>query len=299
MSESDFDTVSDGIATTIPPVGLGTWQTGGRECFNAVLKALEIGYRHIDTAMAYENEAVVGRAIEVSTVDRDDVFITTKIKGYPSLLNYDRMIDAVEGSLQRLGVDRIDLVLIHWWHPDGDMVGVFEALSDLVEMGKIDHIGVSNFSIERLERSIEAAHVPIATNQVEYHPYFHQDELLRFCRDNDVLLTAYSPLAGGLVVGDEVLSQIGNTYGKSAAQVAIRWLIQQDGVITIPKTVTPDRLGENLDVFDFELTDAEMDRIRELDGPLWYRLNSDRGLITRFRARIGPYVPKRIRTAIP
>jgi diketogulonate reductase-like aldo/keto reductase len=209
------------------------------------------------------------------------------------------MIEAVEGSLQRLGTDRIDLVLIHWWHPDGDMEEVFGALSRFVEAGKIDHIGVSNFSIEQLERVMDASPVPIATNQVQYHPYFHQDEMLRFCRKHDVLLTAYSPLAEGRVVDDEVLATIGERYGKSAAQVAIRWLVQQDGVVTIPKTVTPDRLRENLDVFDFELTDAEMNRIHDLEGPLWYRLNSDRGAITRFRSAIGPYVPKRIRDVIP
>lgn len=290
---------SDDASIAVPPVGLGTYRTGGYECFNAVREALEFGYRHVDTAMAYENEAAVGRAIEVSTVDRDDIFVTTKIKGYPEFLDRERLIETVEGMLQRLGMDRIDLVLVHWWHPDGDMEEVFGALSGLVEAGKIDHIGVSNFSIEQLQQAIDASEVPIATNQVQYNPYFHQDELLSFCRENDVLLTAYSPLAEGLAVEDETLSQIGERYGKSAAQVAIRWLVQQDGVITIPKTVKPDRIRDNLDVFDFELTDAEMGRIHDLEGPLWFRLNHDRGAITRFRSRIGPYVPKRIRDAIP
>nr|WP_313690396.1 aldo/keto reductase [Halobellus sp. DFY28] len=289
----------DDAVTAIPSLGLGTYRTGGYKCFNAVVKALEIGYRHVDTAMAYENEATVGRAIEASTVDREDVFITTKVKGYPEFLSRERLIEAVEGSLQRLGTDRIDLVLIHWWHHDGDMEEVFGALSELVEAGKIDHIGVSNFSIEQLQQAIDASEVPITTNQVQYNPYFHQNEMLSFCRDNDMLLTAYSPLAEGLAVEDETLSRIGERYGKSAAQVAIRWLVQQDGVVTIPKTVTPDRLQENLRVFDFELTDAEMGRIHDLEGPLWFRLNNDRGAITRFRSGIGPYVPKRIRDAIP
>ncbi|EMA57754.1 aldo/keto reductase [Halorubrum kocurii] len=282
----------------IPPIGLGTSRTGGYECFNAVGEALEIGYRHVDTTMAYENEAAVGRAIEVSTVDRDDAFVTTKLKGYPEFLDRERLIEAVEGMLQRLGMDRIDLVLIHWWHPSGDMGDVFGALSELVKAGKIDYIGVSNFSIEQLQRAMDASEVRITTNQVQYNPYFHQDELLSFCRENNVLLTAYSPLAEGLAAEDETLSQIGDQYGKSAAQVAIRWLVQQDGVVTIPKTVRPDRLRENLDVFDFELTNAQMDRIHDLEGPLWFRLNHDRGAITRFRSRIGQYVPKRIRDAI-
>lgn len=299
MTQGTSRTESDEIATAMPPVGIGTYRTGGYECFNAVSEALEVGYRHVDTAMAYENEAVVGRAIENSTVDREDVFVTTKIKGYPKFLTRDRMIEAVEGSLQRLGTDWIDLVLVHWWHSDGDMEGVFGALSQLVDDGTVDHIGVSNFSVERLERAIDASDAPIATNQVQYHPYFHQDEMLSFCRDHDMLLTAYSPLASGLVTNDETLSKIGKLYGKSAAQVAIRWLVQQDGVVTIPKTVRSNRLRENLDVFDFELTDAEMDRIHELEGPLWYRLNSERGAITRLRSKIGPYVPELVRDAIP
>ena len=290
---------SDDLETAIPSVGIGTYRIGGYECFNAISEALEVGYRHVDTAMAYENEAAVSRAIETSTVDREDVFVTVKIKGYPEFLNRRRMIEAVKGSLQRLGMDRIDLVLIHWWHPDGDLTEVFDALSQLADDGKVEHIGVSNFSIEQLERAMDASDAPIATNQVQYHPYFQQDKMLSFCRDHDVLLTAYSPLAGGLVPDDETLSKIGNRYGKSAAQVAIRWLIQQDGVVTIPKTVRSDRLRENFDVFDFELTNIEMGQIHELEGPLWYRLNSDRGVITRFRGAIGPYVPKQIRDKIP
>nr|WP_241659172.1 aldo/keto reductase [Halorubrum salsamenti] len=289
----------DGKVTAVPPIGLGTYRTGGYKCFNAVLEALEVGYRHVDTAMAYENEAVVGRAIEASTVDREAVFVTTKVKGYAEFLDRDRLTEAVEGSLKRLGMDRIDLVLLHWWNPDGDMVEVFGALSDLVEDGKVTHVGVSNFSTEQLARAMDASEVPIATNQVQYNPYFHQDEMLSFCREHDVLLTAYSPLAAGTVVDDETLTRIGERYGKSAAQVALRWLVQQDGVVTIPKTTSSDRLRENLDLFDFELTNAEMDRIHDLEGPLSFRLTNDRGAVTRFRSAVGPYVPKEIRDMIP
>jgi len=286
------------IVTAVPPIGLGTYRTGGYKCFNAVRKALDVGYRHVDTAMAYENEAAVGRAIETSTVDRQDIFVTTKLKGYAEFLNRERLIEAVEGSLRRLGMDRIDLALLHWWNSDGDMEEVFGAFSDLVEDGKVAHVGVSNFSVEQLARAIDASEIPIATNQVQYNPYFHQDEMLSFCRAHDVLLTAYSPLAGGIVVDDETLSAIGERYGKSAVQVALRWLVQQDGVVTIPKTTNPDRLRENLDVFDFELTKAEMGRIHDLEGPLRFRLTNDRGAITRFRAAMGPYTPKKIRDMI-
>ena len=272
---------------------------GGYECFNAVKSALESGYRHVDTAMAYENEAVVGRAIEVADVDRDDVFVTTKIKGYPELLEYDRLLAAAEGCLERLGTDYIDLLLIHWWDPSADMEETFSAMSQLVERDLVRHIGVSNFSVEQLREAMRVSDVPIFTNQVEYHPFFDQSEMLSFCRENDVLLTAYSPLAEGRVVNDEELTAIGDRYGKSPAQVALRWLIQQPSVVTIPKATTESHLRENLHVFDFELTDEEMRRIAELEGPLFYRLNSEGGMIWRFRDWIGPYVPATIRAKFP
>lgn len=299
FTDPESQTSSADDDPVIPPVGLGTYQTGGYECFDAVREALEAGYRHVDTAMAYENEAVVGRAIEASSVDRDEIFVTTKLKGYPEFLTHDRLVQAVDNSLQRLGLDRVDLVLLHWWHPSGDMGEAFGALSELVSSGRVDHVGVSNFSREQLGRAMAVSDVPILTNQVQYNPYFHQNDLLPYCRENDVLLTAYSPLAKGRVVHDEVLAEIGDRHGKSAAQVAIRWLVQQDGVVTIPKTVTPERIHENVDVFDFELTDGEMARIHGVEGPLWFRLNTDRGAITRFRSTVGQYVPKEVRDALP
>lgn len=282
----------------LPKVGFGTYRTGGYECFNAVQEALDAGYRHIDTAMAYENEAVVGRAIDVSPVDREDLFLTTKVKGYPEFLTHDRLINAVEGSLRRLDTEYLDLVLVHWWNSEADMEESFDALAHLVDSGKVDSVGVSNFSLPRLRRAIDVSDVPIATTQMQYHPYFQQEELLKFCRNHDVVLTAYSPLAEGRVVDDEVLVEIGQRYGKSAAQVALRWLIQQEGVVTIPKAVTTSHIHENLEVFDFELTNYEMKKIHELEGPLWFRMNSDRGPITRFRSFVGPYVPKAVRNIV-
>ncbi|WP_435062049.1 aldo/keto reductase [Halobaculum sp. EA56] len=280
--------------TPLPPVGFGTYRMGGYECYNAVRRALDAGYRHIDTAMAYENEAVVGRALEASDVDRDDVFLTTKVKGYPELLEYDRLIEAAEGCLDRLGVDRVDLLLVHWWNPVSDMEEVFAAMDRLVAEGAVDHVGVSNFSADQLRRAMAAADEPILTNQVEYHPYWADEELLSFCRANDVTLTAYSPLAEGRVVNDETLAAIGARYGKSPAQVAIRWLTQQDGVVTIPKTVTPERMRENLDVFDFSLSDREMDRIADLEGPLWYRANLPGGPVHRLRGHLGELLPNTV-----
>ncbi|MXR50912.1 aldo/keto reductase [Halovenus sp. WSH3] len=276
----------------IPPVGFGTYQTGGYKCYNAVAKALEAGYRHIDTAMAYDNEAAVGRAIDQSSVSREDVFLTTKIKGYTELLEHDRLLEAADGCLERLDTDYIDLLLIHWWNPDVDMEETFAAMDELVDAGKVDHIGVSNFSVDQLKQAMEFTDAPIFTNQIEYHPYWSQPELLSFCQENDIVLTAYSPLAEGRTVDDGTLGEIGSRYGKTPAQVSIRWLIQQENVVTIPKSVTPEYIRENIRVFDFELTDAEMRRITELEGPFWYRQNRQGGEIHKVRGLVGPVVDR-------
>lgn len=296
LSENRTETASH---TDIPQVGFGTYRMGGYECFDAVTDALEVGYRHVDTAMAYDNEATVGRAIEASSVNREEVFLTTKLKGYPKFLEYDRVLEATEGCLTRLGTDYVDLLLIHWWNPESDMEETFTALDRLVDEGKVNHIGVSNFSVEQLRQAMEVSETPILTNQVEYHPYWEQDALLAFCQRNDVTLTAYSPLAEGRVVSDEVLTSIGRRYGKSPAQVAIRWLIQQENVVTIPKTVTPSRVRENFDVFDFELSDHEMLRIAALEGPLWYRHNREGGLVYRLRDVAGSAVPQPVVDRLP
>ncbi len=277
--------------STIPQLGLGTWQTGGYTCFNIVQHALDIGYRHIDTAMAYENEAAVGRAIEASDVDRDDIFLTTKIKGYREILEYDRLLEAAEGCLQRLGTDQIDLLLIHWWHPDADMEPTFAAMDRLVEEGTVANIGVSNFSVEKLQKAMRVSESPILTNQVEHHAYWQNTDMLNFCQNNDITLTAYSPLGEGRLVDDEQLATIGDRYGKSAAQVAIRWLLQQDNVVTIPKTVTPEHARSNIDVFDFSLTEQEMEEINRVEGPWLYRTNREGGGVYQLRGILGKAIP--------
>jgi diketogulonate reductase-like aldo/keto reductase len=280
--------------TEIPQVGFGTYRMGGYECFDAVQQALDAGYRHIDTAMAYENEAVVGRAIEVSEVDRDQVFLTTKIKGYPEFVEYDRLLEEAQGCLDRLGTDYIDLLLIHWWNPVADMEETFAAMDRLVDEGKVGSIGVSNFWVDQLQKAVSVSDAPIITNQIEYHPYWDNSDIVRFCQENDILVTAYSPLAEGRVANDDVLSEIGSRYGKSPAQVAIKWLIQQENVITIPKTVTPAYIRGNIDVFDFELSDHETERISELDAPFWYRTNREGGEVHRMRGLVGPLVPSAV-----
>jgi diketogulonate reductase-like aldo/keto reductase len=282
---------------SVPKVGFGTYQTGGYETAQATKTALKTGYRHIDTAMAYENEAVIGRVIEGSDVDREDIFLTTKVKGYSEYLNYDGFVEAAKGCLERLGMDYVDLLLVHWWERGGDIEGVCAALDHLVEEGLARNVGVSNFSVEQLEQARQLMDQPLFTNQVEYHPYFYQNqqELLSYCQKNDIILTGYSPLAEGMVVNDELLAEIGRPYGKSAAQVAIRWQIQQDNVITIPKSVTPSYIRQNIDVFDFELTEAEMRRVAGARGPPVYEFLKEGGPVSQFRASVGPRLPDPVR----
>jgi len=291
QSETAQNRMEPSGQSAMPQLGLGTWQTGGYTCFNAVQHALDIGYRHIDTAMAYENEAAVGRAIEASDVDRDDLFLTTKIKGYPELVEYDRLLEAAEGCLERLGTDYVDLLLIHWWNPVSDMEPTFAAMDRLVEEGKVNNIGVSNFSVDQLQKAMRVSDSPILTNQVEHHVYWQNTDILKFCQKNDITLTAYSPLAEGLLVNNEQLETIGNRYGKSAAQVAIRWLLQHENVVTIPKTITPEHMRSNLNVFDFSLTKREMEMIHGVEAPLWYRTNREGGRVHQLRGILGKAVP--------
>jgi diketogulonate reductase-like aldo/keto reductase len=213
----------------------------------------------VDTAQAYGNERGVGRAIEDSDVDRDEIFLTTKV--LPQHARYDDLLDAVAGSLARLHVDSVDLLLLHWPNPVVDVEETLAAMSRLRDEGKVHHVGVSNFSKSRLERARELSDAPILTDQVHFHPFYPQRSLLRYCQDEDVLLTAYSPLAHGGVVADETLARIGRKYDRSAAQVALRWATQHRNVVAIPKSTTEAHLRANLDVFGFTLTRDEIDEI--------------------------------------
>lgn len=243
----------------LPAVGLGTWQLDERTAYQTVVTALEMGYRHIDTAQAYGNEADVGRAIADTAVDRADVVITTKV--HPSNRSVDSIVASVETSVDQLDVDRIDLLVIHWPHPLADTATVIDGLNAAVDRGLAEHIGVSNFGRERLDRARELSDAPIVTDQVLFHPWWPQRDLLRYCQESDVHLTAYSPLANGGALGDPVLADIGERYDKSPAQVAIRWAIQHDGVVAIPQSTSRPHLAENLDVFDFSLDATECGRI--------------------------------------
>ncbi|MFQ3275145.1 MAG: 2,5-diketo-D-gluconate reductase B, partial [Candidatus Nanohaloarchaea archaeon] len=197
----------------IPALGFGTWQLKEEDCVKGVKTALEKGYRHIDTAQAYGNEEQVGQGLKESDVEREDIWLTTKL--WRDNLNREDLKESVHKSLEKLGIEYVDLLLIHWPFKEMDLKAVLEEMNDLVEEGKVRNIGVSNFTPEQMEKAREYSDVPLLTNQVEYHPFLSQDEVLEKCRDKDMMLTAYSPLARGDVIGNKKLRRIGEKYGKS------------------------------------------------------------------------------------
>lgn len=248
----------------MPALGAGTWQLKGDNCTRAVQQAVEIGYRHIDTAQIYGNEAEVGQGIENSEVNREELFLTTKV--WRDRLSPEKLKPSVEESLEKLGTDYVDLLLIHWPFPELDLKASLEEMSKLVDEGQVRNIGVSNFTSSQLERAKNLSRHPIMTNQVEYHPFLNQDKLLEKTREIDSTLTAYSPLARGEVIGNKTLEDIGNRKGKSAVQVALRWLVQQEGVAAIPKASSREHLEENFKIFDFSLDQEEMERISKINS---------------------------------
>jgi 2,5-diketo-D-gluconate reductase B len=245
---------------SVPRLGFGTWLIEGDDATEAVRDALEIGYRQIDTARAYGNEAQVGEGIAQSGVPRDEFFLTTKV--FPGEFEPDALKAAAEDSLRALRTDFLDLLLLHWPDPDVPIESTLKAMSELREDGRIRNLGLSNFPAGMLAEALE--HAPVFCDQVEYHPFLGQDRLLELARDHEVLITAYSPLAHGRVPDDPTLTEIGKAHGKSAGQVALRWLLDQPGVSPIPKASSHERRLENFGVFDFELTDEERERIDAL-----------------------------------
>lgn len=244
----------------IPQIGLGTWLLRGGECERVVGRAFELGYRHVDTAEMYGNEEAIGRVVRSSGLGRAELFLISK--AWYDHLRQDDLVRACEGSLERLGVDYLDLYLVHWpnrYVPIGETVSAFQRLQ---EDGRIRDWGVSNFTIRHLEKTLQ--HGTPSINQVEMHPRLRQSELDRYCSDHEILITAYSPLAHGEIVHEEVLQEIGRAHDKTAGQVALRWLLQR-GHVVIPKSRCEEHLENNLDVLDFELTAEDIDRIDGLD----------------------------------
>ncbi|HET57057.1 MAG TPA: aldo/keto reductase [Deltaproteobacteria bacterium] len=252
--------LNDGSA--IPRFGLGTFLSeAGDETKNAVLWALEAGYRHIDTARIYGNERNVGAAIRESGVPRSEIYVTTKV--WNDDQGYDAALRACDESLERLGMDYVDLYLIHWPVPElrND---TWRALVELRRTGKTRSIGVSNFMIRHLEELLATTDVVPSVNQVEISPFIQRRELTAYCRERGIVVESYSTLGRGTRTDDERLADMGSPYGKTPAQVALRWALQA-GVVVIPKSVHRERIEENADVFDFELDDADMERIAGFD----------------------------------
>lgn len=246
----------------VPKIGLGTWQATGRECREAVKNALNIGYRHVDTAQVYGNERQVGEGIKASKVDRDDTWLTTKV--WRDKFREEDVIASVEESLRKLRTDYVDLLLIHWPSEKVPFEETLKAMNELADEGKVKNIGVSNFTVSQLEEAQKVSERPIFTNQVEYHPFLAQDELLEKCREEDIMLTAYSPLARGEVLNNETLMGIAAKHDKTPAQVALRWLTEKENVAAIPKTTSHNHQADNLNSFDFELTEEEKAKISRL-----------------------------------
>jgi diketogulonate reductase-like aldo/keto reductase len=251
------------VSNEIPMLGLGTWEnTDPEACAESVATALEMGYRHIDTAQAYGNEADVGNGIEMADVDRSEVFLATKV--WIDNLAHDDVISTTEASLDRLGVDSVDLMYVHWPSRTYDPEETLGALNELYDEGKVDRIGVSNFEPDQLQEAIEISDAPIVANQVECHPFLQQEELREVCEEEGVELVAYSPLARGDVFDNEVLTEIAADHDASAAQVSLAWLRQQ-GITAIPKASSEAHIRDNWQSLSVTLSDAEIDRIESIE----------------------------------
>ncbi len=248
----------------IPALGFGTFRLPGPDTLRMVPAALKLGFRHIDTAQIYGNEAEVGAGILASGVNRADIFLTTKV--WVDRFGHDALIASVDESLKKLRTDYVDLLLLHWpaGHALPEPVG---ALNEVVKAGKVRHIGVSNFNVAQMQEAIGLSAVPLVTNQVEYHPYLDQGPVIRAARAAGLSVTAYYAMADGKVFGDPVLKQIAAAKGRSVAQVVLRWVLQQDGLVALSKTASETRAAENFAVFDFELTAEEMAAIHALAQP--------------------------------
>jgi 2,5-diketo-D-gluconate reductase B len=248
----------------IPAIGLGTWELRGRTCARVVEQALRLGYRHIDTAQIYENESEVGEGLRASGVNRDEVFVTTKV--WTTHFAPNDLERSTRESLARLRLAHVDLLLLHWPNPRIPLRETLGALAHVKELGMTRHIGVSNFTVALVEEAVAACPEPLVCDQVEYHPYLDQAKVLQACSDNGMALVAYSPIAKGRIRNDKVLAGIGEKHRKTAAQVCLRWLLQQN-VAAIPRTSKIERLSENIELFDFELSDDEMRRISAMSSP--------------------------------
>ena len=249
----------------IPAIGLGTFRSEGEACIAAVSTALKAGYRHIDTARMYGNEVEVGQGLKAGGVPRDQVFVTTKV--WWEDIAAGHLQTSAEASLKRLGLDQVDLLLIHWPNPAVPRKDSIAALCDARKKGLARHIGVSNFPVALLDEAVALASEPLVANQCEYHPRLDQTKLLAACRAHGVVLVSYCPIGQGALLSDATIVGIATRLGKTPAQVVMRWHMQQDGVAAIPKSSKRPHLVENISVFDFALSQADMKALSALASP--------------------------------
>jgi diketogulonate reductase-like aldo/keto reductase len=277
--QTDTYKLSNGVG--IPCIGFGTWQTpDGDVAVRSVAAAIEAGYRHIDTAQAYGNEESVGKGIRESGIDRKDLFVTTKL--WNSNHSYKLTMRTFEESVNKLGLDYLDLFLIHWPNPiafrdhwQEANAESWKAMEELYEAGKIRAIGVSNFRPHHIEEILKTAKVAPMVNQIRLCPGDTQDETVNWCREHGMVLEAYSPLGIGQIFEVPEMQKLAEKYQRSIAQVCIRWSLQR-GYLPLPKSVTPSRIQENLKVFDFELSDEDVQLIADLKGCVGYASDPDR-----------------------
>ncbi|MDB5591442.1 aldo/keto reductase [Enterovirga sp.] len=255
----------DANGASIPAVGLGTFRLEGERCEHAVQAALAAGYRHIDTAKMYGNEEAVGAGLKASGVDRDAIFVTTKV--WLDDIAPGDLERSAEASLKRLGLQEVDLLLIHWPNAAVPLERSTAALCGAKRSGLARHIGVSNYTAAMLDETVRRATEPLVTNQVEYHPYLAQDPVMAACSRHGLALTAYCPLGRGAVLEDEAVRRVAERHGKTPSQIVLRWHVQQPGVVAIPKSGTPKHIADNLDIFAFELAPDEMAALSGLRRP--------------------------------
>lgn len=249
----------------MPVLGFGTWELRGKNCTESVEYALDVGYRHVDTAQIYENEAEVGEGIKNSSTDRDKIFLTTKVWRN----NYEDTktgLASIEESLKKLKTDYVDLLLIHWPFPEHSIEKMLEPIMEAQEKGMARLIGVSNFTVAQMDEARELSTGKVCVNQVEYHPMISQKPVLEYVQQHDMALTAYSPLGRAKNLQEPALKEIAAAHDKSPAQICLRWLVQQNRVAAIPKSATKAHIESNFDIFDFVLSSEEMKKITALGG---------------------------------
>ena len=263
MDVKKIFTLSNGVE--MPGIGFGTWKAkDGETAYDSIIEALKAGYRHIDTAAMYINEASVGKAVKECGLKREDIFVTSKV--WNKNRGYEKTLAAFEKTLATMELDYLDLYLIHWpaiplQFEDWDEInlGTWKAMIELYKAGKIKAIGVANFYPKHLE-SLMKTEVPPMVNQIEYHPGYTQDDVVKYCQENGIVVQGWSPLGNGAVLGSEFLAEIAAKYNKSVAQICIRYAVQ-NGIVPLPKSVTPSRIAANLDVYDFEISEEDMKAI--------------------------------------